>query len=175
MKKTSVCFAAILSCFVLTNVSESSSRSERLLKQLEPFVKTKEITPAEAVFFAAEAARAGVRTIRQMRRSEKPRRLGFGQTGCGRATFSNVILIDFDRRRCINYHNLSHEISHIAMYKKRCKGHGDRFYQYNYGIAKRLARISGRKGRRLQNLVLKRSQNYRIGAAGCKGSVNIRS
>ena len=80
------------------------------------------------LFFAKEAAEAGVTKIRAMDESEKPPKIHPLQSGCGVAfNQRRLILIDTSRKKCINLHNLSHEISHIGA---KCGRHVDRFYKY---------------------------------------------
>lgn len=149
----------------------------RLYEQLQFFVDAGEIrSDAQRVFFAREAAKAGVITIRPMTAVEKPRRLIGAQTGCGRTT-GRQILVDGDRRKCIFAGNLAHEIAHFYAYRERCFGHGDRFYRLNYQLAERFEkRFPGTKWGRLRPTsgVWKRSQEYRNGEQGCLGSVDIR-
>ena len=87
------------------------------------------------LFFAKEAAEAGVSKIRAMDASEKPTITHPLQTSCGVAfNQRRLILIDTSRKKCINLHNLSHEISHIGA---KCGRHVDRFYKYNIAMAER--------------------------------------
>jgi len=87
------------------------------------------------LFFAKEAAEAGVTKIRAMDESEKPPKIHPLQSGCGVAIDQRrLILIDTSRKKCINLHNLSHEISHIGA---KCGRHVDRFYKYNIAMAER--------------------------------------
>ena len=155
-----------------------TGRAATLYRDLAMFHDVGEMTDsAQRAFFAREAASAGVRRIRAMKESEKPKRLVGAQTGCGRATIrGRQIIIDVDRRMCINVHNLAHEIAHVAVFKDRCFGHGDRFYRANYRIAARFdAAFPGAKGKfgSLRAAVLKRSREYRNAAFGCPGTVDI--
>ena len=93
-------------------------------------------------------------------------------------TGAHKILVDADRRTCIYTGNLAHEIAHFLAYRERCYGHGDRFYRLNYQMAERFeARFPGTNwGRqRPTSAVVQRAREYRTGADGCPGEVNIRT
>jgi hypothetical protein len=116
-------------------------------------------------FFAEEASAAGVIEIRAMRGYEKPRITQKKQTGCGRAWFyKKEILIDTDRKFCINMSNLAHEIAHIPASRAGCKGHDDRFYRINEEMARRFEeKFPGRNWGNASPVerVRKRSREYR--------------
>ena len=117
-------------------------------------------------FFAEEAADAGVTKIREMQDYEKRKKKKHNaQTGCGRAIQkTKEILIDVDRKSCINLANLAHEISHFPAKDRGCRGHGDLFYEINEEIARRFeARFPDEKWGRGYPVakVRKRASEYR--------------
>lgn len=154
-----------------------TSAEARLYEQLQFFTDAGEIrSNQQRLFFAQEAAKAGVTSIRPMTQAEKPRVLKGAQTGCGR-TSGRQILVDADRRKCVFMGNLAHEIAHFTAYRQNCFGHGDRFYRLNYQLAERFEdRFPGANWGRLRptSNVLRRSKEYRNGEEGCPGEVDIR-
>ncbi|WP_270730993.1 hypothetical protein [Shimia sp. Alg240-R146] len=126
-----------------------------------------------AAFLAIEAQKAGVRRFRSMKPSEKPKITHPKQTGCGQAKFSSKeVLIDTDQRRCVNLHNFMHEIAHIGVLRKNCKGHGDIFYWYNYALAQRMETAIPRSKRwrtTPTKAVLRRAAEYRSFDERCRG------
>ncbi len=124
-------------------------------------------------FFAHEAHLAGVRLIREMRVGEKPKKIHHKQTGCGVAQFdTRSLLINPRKEHCLRLAHLAHEIAHIGVLRLNCYGHGDKFYQYNLGIARRFEEqfpnIVDRGGWNspVQN-VENRSRYYRSNAENC--------
>jgi len=159
------------------DLGSMTAEEAALYEQLQFFVDAGEIrSTQQRLFFAKEAAEAGVTAIRPMTVSEKPRRLIGAQTGCGR-TKGRQILVDADRRMCVFMGNLAHEIAHFTAYRESCYGHGDRFYRLNYQLAKRFeARFPGTAWGRFRPTtnVLNRAKIYRNGERGCPGAVDIR-
>lgn len=131
------------------------------------------VSPDMARFLGVEAARAGVRHIRQMRPEEVPRKTHPAQTNCGAAVFApRLVLLDLTRARCRNLNHLLHEIAHIAVMNAPCRGHGDRFYTYNYALAWRLEQTFPAAKTwhpRPTGYVLRRAREYRSGAWLCPG------
>ncbi|MGI9318546.1 MAG: hypothetical protein ACR2QW_14545 [bacterium] len=124
-------------------------------------------------FFAQEAHRAGVRTIREMRVGEKPKKIHSKQSGCGVALFDRkALLINPRKEQCLRLAHLAHEITHIAVLRLHCYGHGNKFYDYNLAIANRFeqqfpdAADRGGWNSPVQN-VENRSKNYRSDAERC--------
>lgn len=182
--KTHLFFALSLAACTVANTPTTrdgpvsmTSAEARLYEQLQFFVDVREIrSNQQRLFFAREAARAGVVSIRPMTQSEKPRQLHGAQTGCGR-TSGRQVLVDADRRKCVFLGNLAHEIAHFTAYRQKCFGHGDRFYKLNYQLAERFEdRFPGTNWGRLRPTsdVLKRAKEYRNGEEGCPGEVDIR-
>jgi hypothetical protein len=130
------------------------------------------------LFFAQEAARAGVIKIRALKVGEKRKKIDSVktavsvQTACGGAHYDKKLLINPRKQHCLRLAHLAHEISHIGVLGINCYGHGEPFYQYNLGIAKRFEQqfpeLTDRGGWNspLQN-VETRSRNYRSGAEQC--------
>jgi hypothetical protein len=126
-----------------------------------------------AAYFAVMAEKSGVRSARAMRKSEKPKISHPKQTGCGRANLSTKeILVDTSRKFCANVHNLIHEITHIAVLRQNCRGHGDNFYRKNYQLAQEAEQafpFLKRRPYELAAAVIKRSIEYRSEENRCKG------
>ena len=124
-------------------------------------------------FFANEAAAAHVSNIRTMKSDEHPKIIHPKQTGCGFALFGDkLILIDATREHCISFANLGHEISHIAVLKYNCRGHGDTFYKYYEEMAKRFIKVFPNKEDRggwkyPVESVLRGAVEYRPGEEKC--------
>lgn len=130
------------------------------------------------LFFAQEAARAGVLEIRAPRVGEKRKKIDTvnteisAQTACGGAHYDKKILINPRAPHCLRLAHLAHEISHVGVLDVNCYGHGDPFYRYNLGIAKRFEQqfpeLKDRGGWNspVQNLET-RSRNYRSGSEQC--------
>lgn len=130
------------------------------------------------LFFAQEAARAGVLQIRALRVGEKRKKIDSVnteisvQTACGGAHYDKKLLVNPREQQCLRLAHLAHEISHIGVLDVNCYGHGDPFYRYNLGITKRFEQqfpeLKDRGGWNspVQNLET-RSRNYRSGAEQC--------
>lgn len=89
-------------------------------------------------FFALEAHRAGVKKIREIKVDETPKKIRSQESGCGSVQFdAGLILIRASKTHCLRLAHLAHEISHIGVAKLACYGHGDTFYEYNLGLARR--------------------------------------
>ncbi|MGH1482604.1 MAG: hypothetical protein ACRBM6_28465 [Geminicoccales bacterium] len=131
---------APLAIFTLLSCSPTVDTSTSLQNDLAMFVDAGAIKSEEMRrFFTDEAVDAGVLKIRAMRNHEKPtEKKRRAQTGCGRAIQkTKEILIDVERKNCINLANLAHEIAHFPAKEQGCRGHGDLFYEINEGIAQR--------------------------------------
>jgi hypothetical protein len=129
----------ILSVSDDASAGSSDQRVQAIYEDLEFFVWAGVISDDNMrLFFAREAADAGVSAVRPMTESEKPEIAHQTQTGCGKALIeTSEIIIDVDQSRCINLSNLAHEIAHIPTYRTGCSGHNDTFYQINAEIARR--------------------------------------
>ena len=89
-------------------------------------------------FFSEEAHRAGVKKIRELRVGETPKKVYSQQSGCGSVQFDGgLILVNPRKAHCLRLAHLAHEITHIGVARTGCYGHGDKFYEYNLGIARR--------------------------------------
>ncbi len=131
---------AQLAIFTLLSCSSAADTSKSLHDDLAIFVDAGAIkSEGMRLFFSDEAADAGVLKIRAMHDHEKPtEKKHQAQTGCGRAVQkTKEILIDVQRKNCVNLANLAHEIAHFPAKEKGCRGHGDLFYEINEGIAQR--------------------------------------
>lgn len=87
-------------------------------------------------FFVEEAVKAGVKTIRAMKPSEKRPSSNKNEIiGCAYVNIpSKLILIEVNQPLCLKPAHLAHEIAHIG---SNCGAHDDTFYSYNFKIAKR--------------------------------------
>lgn len=133
-------FLAFFIAFTLLSCAPRGDTPKSLHNDLVMFVDVGVIKSEEMRrFFSEEAADAGVLKIRAMRDHEKPtKKKHQAQTGCGRAIRkTKEILIDAERKNCINLANLAHEIAHFPAKDQGCRGHGDLFYEINEGIAQR--------------------------------------
>lgn len=131
---------ALSVAITLLGCSSAADPSSSLHDDLAMFVDAGAIKNEEMrSFFTDEAADAGVLKIRAMQDHEKPtEKKHEAQTGCGRAIQkTKEILINVERRKCINLANLAHEIAHFPAKEQGCRGHGDLFYEINEGIAQR--------------------------------------
>ena len=152
--------------FVLISGCTREQRVEWRYDDLAMFVDAGVIDSEEMRrFFAEEAADAGVMKIRAMKEAEKPKRKKHPlQTGCGRALRkSRHVLINTDRKSCINLANLAHEIAHIPAIARGCGGHGPLFYEINEEIAERFeAKFPGKNWGRHSPVerVRKRAREY---------------
>lgn len=158
--------AVFINGCVVLEISPTDAHTE--LEQVYP-----ELDPGIRDFFADEATAAGVRQIRAMTVGETPKRWSRQQSGCAQTIFeSRLILINTERSRCLDLDHLAHEIAHIGVLRTHCYGHGDRFYDYNRGIAERFEARFRRQEERAGwvapvRSVLDRETVYRSGAERC--------
>lgn len=165
MKRSAIA-SLLFSAASLAGCTTAEERFQSLYDDLSIFADAGVIDSDEMrLFFAREAAAAGVTEVRAMRGFEKPSITERAQTGCGRALRkTNEVLIDVDRGSCINLANLAHEIAHIPAFRAGCRGHNRHFYRINEEIARRFeekfpGKSWGDKGP--VESVRKRSREYR--------------
>ena len=103
--------------------------------------------PAYAQFFAEEAARAHVTSIRPVAGlAQQGAGVTYGMTSWTSPANISKIEIYLDVPGARSPTNLAHEISHAAVYRQGCFNHGERWLQYQLGIAQRFeARFPGVK------------------------------
>jgi hypothetical protein len=87
-------------------------------------------------FFVDEAIKAGVKTIRAMKPSDRrPVTHPYESKACAYGYWRRkLVIIEVNQPRRLNLNHLAHEISHIG---SKCHGHSNVFYKYNYAIARR--------------------------------------
>ncbi len=87
-------------------------------------------------FFVNEAIKAGVKTIRAMKPSDRRPVIHPNEAkACAYGYWRRkLVIIEVNQPRCLNLNHLAHEISHVG---SKCHGHSNVFYKYNYAIARR--------------------------------------
>ena len=116
----------LVSCADSTRTS--GGREEKLFLEISEYISN----PDVARFAAREAARAGVSRVRAYRSGENPR----GNYGMANSKTREVI-IDASTSGGRSITNITHEIAHIAAYKRKCYSHGKIFLRYLMGMAER--------------------------------------
>ena len=121
----------------------SSGQPNRFLPQLSQIFAD----PAYAQFFAEEAARAHVTSIRPVAGlAQQGAGVVYGMTSWTTPANTSKIDIFVDVPGARSPTNLAHEISHAAVYRQGCFNHGERWLAYQMGIAQRFeARFPGVK------------------------------
>ena len=122
----------LLGTAIAITATIQASAKGQLYQSIEDIVKD----AAVADFLTKEARRAGVRAIRDFPSSEHPKKIHPRQRNCGFAT-KGTVKIDMSRNICRTASYIAHELSHIAVHKRRCRGHGDVFYSYFKKVARR--------------------------------------
>lgn len=116
----------LVSCADTTGTS--SGREEKLFLEISEFISD----PAIARYAAREAAQAGVSRVRAYRPSENP----YGNYGMANSKTREVV-IDASTSGGRSITNITHEIAHIAAYRRKCYSHGNIFLRYLMGMAER--------------------------------------
>ena len=114
------------------SIEQQRSNIERDISEMYSAHYSEEIRQ----FFIEEAVRAGVKTIRPMKPSDKRPSSNKNEIiGCAYANIqSKLILIEVNQPLCLKPAHLAHEIAHIG---SNCGAHDDIFYSYNFKIATR--------------------------------------
>ena len=130
----------VLLSLAILLITQACVSTDSDLRALKPQIDKLYPDQSEEIrdFFAVEAHRAGVKNIREIRAAETAKKIDSQESGCGFVRFDDgQILINVQKPQCLRLAHLAHEIAHIGVVRLNCFGHGDKFYEYNLGIARR--------------------------------------
>jgi hypothetical protein len=109
-----------------------AASEKKLAEQIALFVTD----PSIIAYLAEEAANAGVSRIRAFKAGENPNG-DYGMSTFNSGTRFGEVLIDASNSGGRSVTNFTHEIAHIAAFRRGCFAHGDLWLEYLMAMAKR--------------------------------------